>query len=475
MKFINRNRELKALEERFPKAKPEFIIIYGKRRIGKTEIIKQFIKNKPAIYFLAKRTSEKDNLFSLGNIIGKFFKDRLLIEHGYHNWPEVFSYLKEKIKRRTVLIFDEFPYLAEANKGISSIFQAGWDEYLKETPVFLIICGSSIAMMEMETLAYKAPLYGRRTGQLFVKPMPFFEATKFFPGADFEDSLRFYSVAGGNPAYLLKLTDYSSLEEAIKKEILTPEEFLYQEVEFILKEELRQPRNYFSILKAIAFNRNKVSEIINETGLEKSALHNYLFVLEDLHLIEKEVSVTEKKPRVSRKGRYYLKDQFFKFWFNYCFPFINELELGNQSSSLREIRKSFALLVTGNYEKVSFEILHKFRKQLSVIRQKRGKRSAPLFDFQRVGRWWDKNEEIDLVAINEETNEILFGEAKWSNKLVGTNIYEELKRKSKKVVWGKKNRKEYFTLFSKSGFTPQMSKVAKREGVYLFHQDKLIL
>jgi len=327
-------------------------------------------------------------------------------------------------------------------------------------PIYLILCGSSIGMMEDEVLAYKAPLYGRRTGQLFIKPLSFLQARHFFPQYNFEEALKAYSITGGMPAYILKLIGYSSLEKAVEEEIFTREKILYEEIEFILKAELREPRNYFSVLKAIGYNRTKVSEIINETGLEKSALHNYLFVLEDLHLIEKQVPITEKNPGASRKSRYYLKDQFFKFWFNFCFPFMGELELENKLPSIKAFNDSFEHIVARNYEKVSQEILHRYQDKIFV--------------FHRVGRWWDKNEEIDIVALNETTNEILFGEVKWSKKQVGTDIYEELKRKSQKVEWGRKDRKEYFCLFSKSGFTPRMKLAAKEDGVFLFEKDKVI-
>lgn len=463
MKFINREQELKALEKFWKSDSSQLIIIYGKRRVGKTELIKRFINNKRSIYFLARRISEKENLLLLGRDIGAFFKDTILKSQGFEKWDNVFLYLKERIKDRKtdhlILVVDEFPYLADANKGISSIFQAGWDEYLKNIPIYIILCGSSIGMMEQETLAYKAPLYGRRTGQIFVKPLAFLEAKKFFPRCNFEEALKSYCIAGGIPAYLLKLAGYPSIDEAIKEEIFSTEKILYEEIEFILKEELREPRNYFGILKAIGFNCTKVSEIINETGLEKSALHNYLFVLEDLHLIEKQVPVTEKNPITSRKGRYYLKDQFFKFWFSYCFPFMGELELGNKEPSLRAFKDSFEYIVAQNYEKVAQEILHRYQDRI--------------FIFHKVGRWWDKNEEIDIVALNEATNEILFGEVKWSKKQVGIDIYEELKRKSQKVEWGKKDRKEYFCLFSKSGFTYQMEKAAREEKVFLFERDKI--
>jgi AAA+ ATPase superfamily predicted ATPase len=464
MIFINREQELGALEKFWKDESPQLIVIYGKRRVGKTELIKHFIRAKPSVYFLARRISEKENLLSLGKLIGVFFNDAILKTQGFEKWDNVFSYLKERLegkkRNRLVLVVDEFPYLADANKGISSIFQAGWDEYLKDSPVYLILCGSNIGMMEQEILVYKAPLYGRRTGQIFVKPLPFLEARKFFPHCDFEEALKFYSIAGGIPAYLLKLAGYQSPDEAVKEEVFSTEKILYEEIEFILKEELREPRNYFSVLKAIGSNCTKVSEIINETGLEKSALHNYLFVLEDLHLIEKQVPVTEKNPKLSRKGRYYLRDQFFKFWFKYCFSFMGELELGNKLPSSRAFKDSFEFIVAQNYERISQEILHRYQDRIFV--------------FHRVGRWWDKNEEIDIVALNEATNEILFGEVKWSEKQVGTNIYEDLKRKSQKVEWGRKNRKEYFCLFSKNGFTPAMKKAAKEEKIFLFEKDEIL-
>jgi AAA+ ATPase superfamily predicted ATPase len=459
-KFINRENEIKSLKEFWQERKPQFIIIYGKRRVGKTAIIKEFIKNKKAIYFLAKRVSEKDNLKTLAEVIGRGFGDNFLIKKGFDNWSELFSYLKERVKKRTILVIDEFPYLVEANKGVSSEFQAGWDEYLKDLPIFLILCGSSIAMMESETLSYKAPLYGRRTGQIFVKPLSFKEAREFLKNKSFEKALEFYSLAGGIPAYLLEISPFSSLIEAIKKKIFPPKSLLYQEIDFILKEELREPRTYFSILKAIAFSKTKFSEIINETGLDKSALHNYLFVLEDLHLIEKKVPVTEKNPLKSRRGLYFLKDQFFKFWFFYVFPYKSELELENQALALKKFKETFNLLVSQNYEKVAQEIIRKHQREI--------------FPFQKIGSWWDKKEEIDLVALNEETKEILFGEVKWQNKKIGQNILKELKRKAEKVDWYKGKRKEYFCLFSKSGFTSQMKKLTKKEKIFLFEKDKLL-
>ena len=460
MKFIDRDRELDSLDKFWHKKEAQFLVIYGKRRVGKTELIKQFMKNKPHLYFLAERINEHENLKTLGEIVGEYFDDEILARNGFDDWNWFFEYIRKHITKRIILIIDEFPYLAESNKAISSVFQAGWDERLKNTPIFLILCGSSISMMESETLAYKAPLYGRRTGQVFLKPFSFSEARQFYPALSFRQCLEFYSIIGGNPAYLQIFNPELSLEENIKVNILNPESLLYNEVEFILREELRQPRNYFAILKALALSKNKVSEMINETGLKKGNLHKYLFTLEDLHVIQKEIPVTEKHPLKSRKGLYKLQDQFFKFWFKYILPNRSKIEEGRTDFVLKQIRQDFNIIVSKNYELVAPEILRSYEEEI--------------FPILKVGRWWYKNEEIDLIGLNDHTNEILFAEVKWSNKPIGTNIYEDLKRKTQEVKWGKENRKEYFALFSKSGFTHQMKKIAKEENILLFKEDKLI-
>jgi len=460
MKFINRERELNALGKFWLEKDPQLIVIYGKRRIGKTELIKQFIKDKPHIYFLAQRINENENLKSLCDEISGFFSDEILKRAGFPEWKLFFEYGQYHIKDRTILVFDEFPYLADANKGISSIFQAGWDEYLKNVPAFLILCGSSIAMMESETLSHKAPLYGRRTGQILLKPFSFSDAAKFYPNLSFDRCLEFYSIAGGNPSYLKRFDPTASLEKNIVENILQPEAFLYSEIDFLLREELREPRNYFAILKAVSLSKNRISEIVNETGLAKSILHKYLFILEDLHLIQKEVPVTEKNPLKSRKGVYKLQDQFFKFWFRYILPNRGNIESGRTSEALARIKDDFPSVVASNYEDLTGEIIRGYKDRF--------------FPIEKAGRWWDRNEEIDIVALNEKQRNILFGEAKWSRRPVGVDVYENLKRKSQLVDWNRRDRTEQFCLFSRSGYTEAMLKLAKKDKIVLFHKDKIV-
>lgn len=460
MKFINRDLELKSLNDKWAKDEPQLIIIYGKRRVGKTELIKQFIKDKPAIYFLADKRTALEQLREVGRIAGDIFNDAILKDRGFNDWLEVFKYIKSHKKGKFVIAVDEYPYLVEVDKAISSVFQKGWDEILKDSNIFLILSGSSIGMMESEALIYRAPLYGRRTGQILIKPLLFKESRLFFPNKDFDECLSIYAITGGMPAYLLQWDPALSINENIKQKVFLNTEYLHNEVEFILKEEFREPKNYLSILRAISWGRRKFSEIVNETGLEKNILTKYLMTLERLQIIEKEVPVTEGKPAKSRKGLYAISDNFFRFWFQYVFPYKSDLEIERFDEVLKKTKESFKILESASYEKISKEMLWDFRDKIFV--------------FERVGKWWDREKEIDIVALNSDTKEILFGEVKWSEKQVGTNIYEELKGKSKYVDWENNSRKVYYLLCSKSGFTKDMLELTKKEKILLIHKNKFI-
>ena len=461
MKFINRTKELEAMNEKWGTKNSQFFIIYGKRRVGKTELVKQFLKDKPSIYFLADKRNHSDQLKELGRVIGNHFNDKILVKNGFQDWIEFFEYVSQKATKPLAIAIDEYPYLVETDSAISSIFQKGWDQYLKNSKVFLVLLGSSIAMMESETLIHKSPLFGRRTGQILVKPMAFANSWKFFPKKSFEQFMSVYSITDGMPSYLLQIDGNRTIKENIEKKIFAHTEFLHNEVEFMLKEELREPKNYLAILKAISWGKRKFGEIVNDTGLKKNVVTKYLNTLERLRLIEKEIPVTEKNPSKSRKGLYKISDNFFRFWFQYVFPFKSDLEIGRYSHVFDQFDQSFNLLESLVYEDVCRELIFNFEKEL--------------FPIERVGKWWAPEKEIDLVGISERAQKIVFGECKWSAKAVGTNIFHGLEAKARVVQWGKGKREEYFILFSKSGFTGDMIALAKERGnVVLVDKNKLV-
>lgn len=461
MKFINRDRELKSLGEKWKSGIFQFFVIYGKRRVGKTELVKQFLSDKPSIYFLADKRNHTDQLRELGRVVGNFFKDDILIRNGFRDWIEFFEYISKKSDKPLVIAIDEYPYLVETDSATSSIFQKGLDEYLKNTKVFFILLGSNISIMESETLLHKSPLFGRRTGQILIDPMTFSNSWKFFPKKSFEHFVGIYSITDGMPAYLLQMEEKKTIKENIKNKIFSPTEFLYNEVEFMLEEELREPKNYLAILKSISWGKRKFGEIVNETDLKKNIITKYLSVLEKLRLIEKEVPVTEKNPQKSRKGLYKISDNFFRFWFQYVYPFKSDIEIGRLDYVLEQFDAKFNMIEATVYERVCQEIIFDFEDRL--------------FPIEKVGRWWEREKEIDVVALSERENKIAFGECKWSSRPVGIDILKNLEGKAPFVQWGKEDRKEFFVLFSKSGFTAEMKKIAKeRTDIVLVDKNKII-
>ncbi len=464
--FVDRETELAWLDQRWKAAAAQFLIIYGKRRVGKTALLKQFIRGKPAVYVLADRRPERDQLKEVAVRLGVHMGDPFIGRKGFASWLEAFEYLQVRLQgragtrpHRMALVLDEYPYLVENNPATSSLFQKGWDETLSRLPVLLVLCGSSIAMMESETLGQRGPLYGRRTGDLLVRPLDFAGVRKFLPRRwSFERCVEIYAVLGGMPGYLQQFDLEADLWENIRGMILTPGAFLFREVDFLLKEELREPRNYLAILRAISQGKRKFGEVTNDTGLAKNILHKYLHVLEDLQLIRRDVPVTERAPQQSKRSRYSLQDPFVAFWFECVYPHTSDLELGETRPAHQHVQRMLPHFLGRAYERIARE----------VVRRGRGL-SLPL---HRVGRWWDDQTEIDVVGLNEERNAILFGEVKWSAKPIGTDIFRRLKEKASRVIWGKTQRRELFALFSRKGFTPEMHRVARQESVLLFEQDQ---
>lgn len=314
-------------------------------------------------------------------------------------------------------------------------------------------------MMESEVLGQKAPLFGRRTGQLQVQPFPFSELSSIYPGKTFEERLAYWAALGGTPLYLMKFDVGRPFLENVELFILRKGELLYEEVEFLLREELKEPRNYFAILRAIALGKRKLGEIINETGLPANVLTKYLAVLRELRIVRKEVPVTELQPEKSKRGLYTIADNFFKFWFRFVFLNKSLLEEGETDLVLKKTKAELPGFLAAAYEEVLPQVL---------------RQSPTRLRFPHAGRWWLGNEEIDLVALDPERRAILFGEAKWSTRPVGTDVFEALVTKSERVDWRKGERRDRFALFSRSGFTPAMTRLAREGGVFLFHGETLL-
>ena len=457
-KFFDRTDELNSLEERFHSNKPELIVIYGKRRVGKTELVKQFFKNKQYLYLLGDKRSDPDLLRDFTTTTGKFFDDIGVEMSGLPDWVTFFKYLQNKIKnKRTAIVVDEFPYLVNANKAIPSLFQKGWDEYLQYTNTFMILMGSSISMMERGALSYSSPLYGRRTGQMMLQPLTLKGSLPFFSKKELEEQIEFYSVLGGMPAYLLQFSENKTLLQNIRNNILRKDAFLYNEVEFVLREELKEPKQYFTILKEIAFGRTKVNELSQATGLERNILSRYLSILENLRIIKREVPVTEKHPDRSRKGLYKIDDNYFKFWFEFVFPNRSSIEKDETEFVMDNIEHGLNRFIGHSFEEICRQLLWE------LLRQKK----LP-FTFTKVGKWWYKGSEIDIVALNEKTDDILFIECKWQSDVDASKVLNILRDKVVSIDWNIDRRKEYFAVFAK-----HFKRRTTGENIYLFDLEDI--
>lgn len=453
--FVNRRRELSALEERYHSEKAEFVVIYGRRRVGKTALILKFLENKKGIYLLARETSDKENLRRFSQKIAEHFNDNFLIKNPFQSWDAFFEYLASKSDEKIIVAIDEFPYLVKSNSALPSILQEYWDLKLKDSKLFLIICGSSISMME-KLLGYKSPLYGRRTAQLKIKPLRFFEIKDFFPKYSWEDLVKVYGILGGNPAYLLEFSDELTIKENLKR-YFRFDSILYQDAIFILREELEDPRNYFAIIEAIARGKTTLGEIVSETGLDRGMVGKYLSVLRELEIVQRKVPITANYK--SRKGKYYLSDFYFTFWFRYVYPNADLIEAARGEELIDIVMEDFNTYLGTVFEKVAQDFLVELNKAKRIP-----------FRFAKIGNWWHRSEEIDLVALNEKEKKVLFVEVKWGELTLreAKRILRNLERKSEFV--GLENYKKYFGIIAKK---IKEKEEIKREKYQLFDLEDL--
>ena len=327
--------------------------------------------------------------------------------------------------------------------GKTTIFQRIYDEKLKDKNIMIILCGSLISMIYSEALAYESPLYGRRTAQIKLQPIKFKYYNKFFNNKSIQDLIELYSITGGIPKYILSLDGDKSALYNIKNNIFDKNNYLYSEPKFLLQEEVNDLSRYFSILNAISIGHTKMSAISSYLQINAGGLSPYISKLIDLDILEKEVPITENIEN-TKKVLYKIKDNYLKFWFSYVYPYQSYLEIENLTYIKNKIENEFDLYVSKIYEDLARESIWE---------------NTP-FPLLKVGRWWDKEIEIDIVGLGEN-NKIVFGECKYSKKLIGLNILNELKEKSKKVIWNNDKREEYYILFSKSGFSEDLIELAK--------------
>jgi hypothetical protein len=436
MKFINRIDELSFLQDKISSPNPELLILYGRRRIGKTELIQHFLENNhQGFYFLSRLESQIDSLRRFNNSLGIFFNDNSLVINQLQNWDSIFNFLANHSRKTTLIVIDEIQYLIERNPDILSIIQDYWDNKFHSTKIKLIFLGSSISLMEKHTLDYNSPIYGRRTGQWKVEKFHPEYLLIFFPTYSTSEIIETYGSIDTIPGYLQLFDPNRSLWQNIESKILSKGEFLYEEPLILLREELRDPSNYMSILSGIAGGLNSFNELYQKVALDKSILSKYLFTLEQLGLVEKFFSLDDSfKKKLKGKGEYKIKDNFLDFWFRFVFLNQQLLEQNRKKEVLDLVRRDYSSFMGYKFEQFILELL----------------RSKKLLEYNQIGRWWQKDIEIDIVALNSTLNNSFFIECKWQENVDALQIFSQLEKKATSFNWNFGKRNNYYMIFAKS-------------------------
>lgn len=455
--FLNRVRELAFLERWWSRG-PGLAVLYGRRRVGKTELLRNFARDRQAVFYVATQTTLPEQLRELGTALEAALPQAAGVS--FADWSAAWRFLAAQAREPLLVVLDEFPYLVESDSSLPSVLQKAWDTGLSQSQLRLVLCGSSVSLMERSALAEKSPLYGRRTAQYLLEPLRFHEAGEFFPGLPPAERFLRFATLGGIPAYCLQFDPEASFWDSVREQILAKGSFLRDEVPFLLMQELREPRTYMALLAAIAEGRTRLSDIADRAlgpGGQNQATF-YLQTLQSLRLVERVVPLTESQPHKSRRGQYRLRDPFVRFWFRYVLPEQTRLELGLEDRVLEQrIQPDFASFCAPVFEQICREsLLH----------------LALPFAPAHVGSWWSSQAEVDVVAWDQHRSEVLVGECKWSERSVGENVLADLDRNAHPLLEILHPRKVWRALFARS-FTPALRGRARQDGTLLFTLEDL--
>jgi AAA+ ATPase superfamily predicted ATPase len=433
--FVDRKAECAELNRFFDAKGFAFAVLYGRRRVGKTRLLLETLKGRNHVYYLAV---EKENLRYFSAAVTQKFPEAARLRE---DWEVLLDFLKDQ---GVVVVIDEFQNLVREDRAVLSLFQRAIDTNLKASELKLVVLGSSVSMMTSELLQYRSPLYGRRTYTKKVAAMSFLDIKGFFPEARVEELAEIYGFADGIPYYLEKvqLPFWGWLEGELRGS-----SFVKDELDFMLRYEFEDLGTYKMILEAVAMGKTTVSEIKDYARMQRTDVSPYLSKLINTGFIRRELPLTE--PVRSKMGRYYIADQFAAFWFRFIFPNLSNIEQGIYSAA--NVKKDYPRYMGLVFEKIC--------QQAFIEMIKRGKLS-----YDKVGKWWHKDAEIDLVAVNNEKKEILFAECKWQDNVAASQLLARLREKAADVRWNNEQRKEKFAIFAKSF----KEKKTNQENVLLF-------
>ncbi len=463
-RFIGREKELSFLEEKYSSKKSELVVIYGRRRIGKTETIKEFCREKNAVLYTCTQAEDRRQLRSFSAAVSSVFRFSEYVSV-FEDWERAFLSVKDFPRNengKSILVVDEFPYMVMENAGIPSVIQKLWDGILKDENVMIILCGSAMSFMEKKVLSEKNPLYGRATGIYRMGEMPFYDAVQFLEGYTPQEKMTAYGICGGVPYYLEQFDTEKSLEYNIVNAVLKKGAVLYSEPEFLLKQELREPMMYNSIISSIASGKTKFSEILDDTMTDKGKLSVYLRNLIELGLVERELPLDSGRgDRTNfQRGIYRLCNAFFRFWYAFVYPNYSLLEFGDTETVYRRlIEPRLDEFISFTFEDVCIEYMKRRNMEFTLP-----------FLFTKCGRWWNRTTEIDVICSDGKGN-LISGECKYRKREADTaDLKKHISKDIRDISGG---CDVYYWYFSFNGFTDNARQFAASIGMTLVTSDDI--
>lgn len=476
-RFVDRQSELQELDELVAAPGAQFILVYGRRRVGKTTLLLHWVRQtqRPYLYWVARRETAEATRQSFARALWRWAYPEAEEPEPprFDSWESLFAQMMRMIGQQPLtLIFDEFSYAVESDPSLPSQVQVLWDHQLKGKPITLLLAGSHIGMM-VDLMRYQAPLFGRFTAQLPVDPLPYAALADFFPHYPAAERIATYAVLGGVPAYLEQFDPGQNLSANIRRHLFRRTGMFRSEPEVLISDVVRETRNYEATLRAVASGAHTPADMARITGIVSSNLAPYLKRLRELGLIERRVPATvpRDKRRATTRSRYYLRDQYLRFYFRFIEPNLELVELGLTDVLWQRIAGQFRAFV-------GLTAFEELCREWTLIQARAGKLPFPP---EIVGSHWAPDAQVDVVALNWREKAILLGECKWGVSAVGRSVVRELVDKAPRVVpppsGSPREQGEewqvYYIFFARAGFTEAARAESEAVGAQLVNLETL--
>lgn len=462
MDFVARKQELALLDSLYQRTGAQFLVLYGRRRVGKTRLITHWLSRlqSPHLYWMATQTTATNQLRKFSQALFGFLNPGIHLDptFSYASWEAAFAEVARASQmQRLVLVLDEFTYAMQADPELPSLIQKAWDHALRASNLFLIVTGSQAGIIQRAMLEYQSPLYGRATARLKLQPLSFGALSEMLPSFSTEQRVAVYAITGGIPAYASLFDDHLTLLANLQERIVTPANVMLSDAAFLLQEQLDEPRNYMAIIEAIAAGYHRLSDIALMAGLDRTNVTKYLMVLRELGYVERHVPATVRDPDQSKQGRYVIADSYLRFYYRFLGPNIDAIESGRR-------RQALSLLHDHLLDFIGTHTWEELCREWVGIKAEMGELS---FLPDRIGSFWSPSAQVDVVAVNWRTHDILLGECKWSPRPVDVDVLKKLVAKMPKVLPAGIDWRHGFAFFARQQFSAEAERYGGELGAQI--------